>query len=53
MDWDKTSAYALGLGGIYLNLKDREGHGIVNPSDAEQVKADIIKGTTASSVVST
>lgn len=46
VDWDKTSAYALGLGGIYLNLKDREGHGIVSPDDAEQVKASIINGLT-------
>ncbi len=31
VDWSRTRAYALGLGGIYLNLKGREGQGIVAP----------------------
>jgi predicted AlkP superfamily phosphohydrolase/phosphomutase len=31
VDWSRTTAYAMGLGQIYLNLKDREGHGIVSP----------------------
>jgi predicted AlkP superfamily phosphohydrolase/phosphomutase len=30
-DWSKTRAYAMGLGNIYVNLKGREGQGIVNP----------------------
>ncbi len=34
VDWNKTSAYALGFGGIYLNLKGREGKGIVSPEDS-------------------
>lgn len=29
VDWLKTKAYALGLGGIFINLKGREKHGIV------------------------
>ena len=29
VDWSRTRAYALGLGGIYLNLEGREGQGIV------------------------
>ncbi|MFC1852124.1 alkaline phosphatase family protein, partial [candidate division CSSED10-310 bacterium] len=29
VDWNKTRAYALGLNGLYLNLKGREPHGIV------------------------
>ncbi len=33
VDWSKTRAYALGLGGIYLNLKGREAHGIVSPGE--------------------
>jgi predicted AlkP superfamily phosphohydrolase/phosphomutase len=33
VDWKKTKAYALGLGGIYLNLKGREREGIVVPGD--------------------
>jgi predicted AlkP superfamily phosphohydrolase/phosphomutase len=29
VDWDRTKAYALGLGGVYINQKDREAKGIV------------------------
>jgi len=31
VDWSKTRAYAMGLGDIYINLKGREGQGIVEP----------------------
>ena len=31
VDWSKTRAYELGTGPIYVNLKGREGRGIVNP----------------------
>jgi predicted AlkP superfamily phosphohydrolase/phosphomutase len=31
VDWSKTRAYAMGLGEVYVNLKGREAHGIVNP----------------------
>lgn len=31
VDWQKTQAYALGLGNIYINLKGRERQGIVSP----------------------
>ncbi len=31
VDWSKTRAYAMGLGDIYINLKGREAHGIVEP----------------------
>ncbi|MDE2925544.1 MAG: alkaline phosphatase family protein [Acidobacteriota bacterium] len=31
VDWSRTQAYALGLGHIYVNLKGREGQGIVDP----------------------
>lgn len=37
VDWSRTSAYALGLGGIYLNLRGREPDGTVAPG--EQAKA--------------
>ncbi|MGE0641438.1 MAG: alkaline phosphatase family protein [Thermoanaerobaculia bacterium] len=30
VDWSKTRAYAMGLGNIYVNLKGREGQGIVS-----------------------
>jgi len=34
VDWQRTKAYSLGLGGaIYINLKGREANGIVNPGD--------------------
>ena len=31
VDWSHTRAYGLGLNGLYLNLKGREQHGIVEP----------------------
>ena len=31
VDWSQTKAYAIGLAGLYLNLKGREGQGIVDP----------------------
>jgi predicted AlkP superfamily phosphohydrolase/phosphomutase len=33
VDWNHTKAYAMGLGQIYVNLKDREAHGIVAQGD--------------------
>ena len=33
VDWSKTKAYGLGLGGIYINLKGREAQGIVSPGE--------------------
>ena len=44
VDWAKTKAYALGLGGIYLNLQGREEKGIVPADEAEGVKAAIARG---------
>ena len=42
VDWSKTYAYALGLGGIYLNRKGREAGGILEEgSEAERVKTAI------------
>jgi predicted AlkP superfamily phosphohydrolase/phosphomutase len=44
VDWDKTKAYGLGLGGIYLNLKGRESRGIVAPgADASALKAELAR----------
>jgi len=37
VDWRRTKAYGLGLGGIYINQKGREAQGIVNPG--EETKA--------------
>jgi len=44
VDWDNTKAYALGLNSIYLNLKGREGKGIVDPKDAANLKIDLAEG---------
>jgi predicted AlkP superfamily phosphohydrolase/phosphomutase len=45
VDWSKTYAYAVGLGGIYLNLKGREGNGTLQEgTDAERVRNAIQKG---------
>jgi len=43
VDWSKTRAYMLGLGGIYLNLKGREAKGIVEPG----AEADALRGEIA------
>ena len=42
VDWSKTKAYAMGLGDIYVNLKGREGKGIVAPgAEYEAVRDEI------------
>jgi predicted AlkP superfamily phosphohydrolase/phosphomutase len=44
VDWSRTKAYGLGLGGVYLNLKGREAQGIVAPGEeAKALKAEIGK----------
>lgn len=43
IDWSKTKAYALGFGGIYLNKIGREYYGILDASEAQNVKQKIIK----------
>ena len=43
VDWSKTRAYALGLTGLYINLKGREGQGIVEPgAEAESLKSELM-----------
>ncbi len=45
VDWSKTYAYAVGLGGVYLNFKGREGQGILEENgEAERVRAAIQSG---------
>lgn len=45
VDWSKTYAYAVGLGGIYLNFKGRERGGILEEgSEAERVRKAIQTG---------
>jgi len=43
VDWSRTRAYALGLGGFYLNVKHREAQGIVGSgADAGRLTQEII-----------
>ncbi|HTB14746.1 MAG TPA: alkaline phosphatase family protein [Bryobacteraceae bacterium] len=42
IDWPRTRAYTFGLGGLYLNLRGREAQGIVDPAEADALKADLI-----------
>ena len=41
VDWTRTRAYAMGLGQVYLNLKGREGRGIVAPEESRSVQDDL------------
>ncbi|MFV2065617.1 MAG: alkaline phosphatase family protein [Pirellulales bacterium] len=41
VDWSRTQAYAVGLGGIYLNRQGREAHGTVDAHDAERLVPSI------------
>jgi len=44
VDWSRTKAYTMGLGGLYLNMKGRESQGIVNSGrEAEALKQDLIQ----------
>ena len=40
VDWSRTRAYALGLNGLYVNLKGREKDGIVEPGEEYQALLD-------------
>jgi predicted AlkP superfamily phosphohydrolase/phosphomutase len=43
VDWGRTKAYALGLGGLYLNLNGREAQGTVEPGEeARTLKAELM-----------
>ncbi len=45
VDWSRTYAYAVGLGGIYLNFKGRERDGILEEgTEAERVRSAITSG---------
>jgi predicted AlkP superfamily phosphohydrolase/phosphomutase len=42
VDWSRTRAYALGLSGLFLNVRGREAQGIVEPgAEAEALKAEL------------
>lgn len=42
IDWSRTRAYANGLAGFYLNLRERESRGIVDPADAPALRAELM-----------
>ena len=42
IDWEKTKAVALGECHIWVNLKGRDPHGIVDPADKYDVETEII-----------
>lgn len=43
VDWEKSRAYALGLGGLYLNIRGREAKGTVNAGEeAKRLKAELL-----------
>jgi predicted AlkP superfamily phosphohydrolase/phosphomutase len=44
VDWSKTQAYAIGVGAIYLNVRGREGRGIVDPGPPARRLAEEIAG---------
>ncbi len=41
VDWRRTKAYAQGLNGLFLNVRGRETHGIVAPSEADAIKREL------------
>jgi predicted AlkP superfamily phosphohydrolase/phosphomutase len=48
VDWSRTKAYALGLGGIYVNLLGREPRGSVAPGrEYDEVRDAIVEGLEA------
>lgn len=42
VDWSRTKAYAMGLGQIYINLKGREGRGVVAPGEESRQVQDAL-----------
>jgi len=48
VDWSRTRAFAIGLAGIYLNIKDKYARGIVAPDgEADQLRDEIAGRLTA------
>jgi predicted AlkP superfamily phosphohydrolase/phosphomutase len=41
VDWSRTRAYALGLNGLYINLKGREKDGVVEPAAREALAKEL------------
>ncbi len=48
VDWSKTRAFAIGLAGIYINLKEKYAQGIVEPGgEADRLRDEISQRLTA------
>jgi predicted AlkP superfamily phosphohydrolase/phosphomutase len=48
VDWSQTRAFAIGLAGIYINIKDKYAQGIVEPGDeVDRLRAEISQRLTA------
>ena len=48
IDWSQTRAFAVGLSGMFLNLKGREAQGIVDPgTEATQLREEIAQKLTS------
>lgn len=47
IDWSKTRAFAIGLNSLYLNVRGREQHGIVSPTERGALAREIAKGLSA------
>lgn len=43
VDWEQTRAYAMGLAGLYLNLRGREANGVVATDEAQALKQELIE----------
>jgi predicted AlkP superfamily phosphohydrolase/phosphomutase len=43
VDWSRTQAYAVGFGGIYLNMAGREARGIVRKEEVAHLKRELIE----------
>jgi len=41
VDWNKTKAYGVGFNGLYLNLKGREKHGVVETSQKNALMSEL------------
>lgn len=48
VDWSRTRAFAIGLAGIFINLKDKYSQGIVEPgTEADRLREEIAERLTA------
>ncbi len=41
IDWSRTRAFAVGLNSLYLNVRGRERHGVVDPAEREALAEEI------------